>query len=51
MRLYVITGIYKQRLLLMGMEAFRSMAESSGKEMENDLITAQENLKKEIKLW
>lgn len=35
----------------MSMEAFRSMIEQSRNEIENGLITTQEDLKKEIKSW
>ncbi|MEA5129341.1 MAG: hypothetical protein VB074_14265 [Proteiniphilum sp.] len=42
---------YEQHLTPMSMEAFRSMIEQSKNEIENGLITTQEDLKKEIKSW
>lgn len=42
---------YEQRFKPMGMEEFHSMIEQSRNEIENGLITTQEDLKKEIKSW
>lgn len=42
---------YEQHLKPMKMEAFRSMIERSRTEIENGLITTQEDLKTEIKSW
>ncbi|MBZ4651698.1 MAG: hypothetical protein JG761_498 [Proteiniphilum sp.] len=42
---------YEQRLNPMRMEEFHSMIEQSRNEIENGLVTTQEDLKKEIKSW
>jgi len=42
---------YEQRLNPMRMEEFHSMIEQSRNEIENGLVTSQEDLKKEIKSW
>jgi hypothetical protein len=42
---------YEQRLNPMRMDEFHSMIEQSRNEIENGLVTSQEDLKKEIKSW